>query len=235
MTCTINTKSFTPEMIGNLFINVMGLGDSAFRTQYEEMVDVAMKLDGVDEPVELTEEQKEERIEAMYGEVVSQDREQEKWVLCPVCMLGGNGNEKEQNARVANCTDCHGERGWMDDHSTINAYNTLSGTIKMETADDQVVITRNFEVVAPNKEFYSQAKQTIRAESNDEGLVVRAILTADKITNPVQRRVRLQKIWTRFWVNHFAWAENGQWWLSPKATKKIRLALNARGIRSKSL
>ena len=231
----MRTSNMTADMIGNLFINAMGLGDSAFRTQYEEMVDVAMKLDGVDEPVELTEEQASEKIEAMFGEKVSQDREQEKWVLCPVCMLGGNGNEREQNARVAACKECHGMRGWYDDNSSIDASFTLSGTIKMSTADDQPVIPRNFEVVAPNKEFYSQAKQTIRAESNDEGLVVRAILTADKITNPVQRRVRLQKIWTRFWTNHFAWAENGQWWLSPKATKKIRLALNARGIHSKSL
>jgi hypothetical protein len=55
---------------------------------------------------------------------------QEMWVWCPVCFdeeLGKSTGKVFDKGRVFRCSECKGERGWLDDPSTINAYFTTTG------------------------------------------------------------------------------------------------------------
>jgi hypothetical protein len=211
-----------------MFVEMMGIGRVARRTHYEQMVAAAMPVDDeiVVEETPLSCDDDDKR----YGETVNGTGAGESWVMCPTCLASG---KVESEGRTFRCNECKGKRGWWDDRSSIDAYGTTSGDTPVllpELTKFSEDVPRNFWEVAPKKDFYSVAKYYPKAESNDEGLVCRAILEADKILNDEARMQRLTKLWKKFWERTFAWQECGQHWLSPRATRNLRLEFNRRGV-----
>lgn len=151
----------------------------------------------------------------------------EMWVPCEAC----KGKKKAE--RLA-CKVCKGKFGWWDDGSDINAYFTISGS--MPSVDYFIDIASrippNFRELAPNKDFYSEAKFNPIFQgnhvSNDEGLVLKTILEADKIEDIQKRQDRYRLIWNHFWYKVYAYRECAQLWLSYRATKRIKVELQKR-------
>lgn len=225
---TIITKNLNAEQIAGLFMFYLGLSKDHFRAVEEPMEEIVIPEE------DMFEQEREEAFESKFREWTKDDKEQEKWVQCDKCE-GAGKMQDEEDGRWYRCGECKGRGGWLDDRSSVNASFTLSGDINSDkdwfAAFLQNEIPRNMRELPPvNK--YSAAKMYWKAESNDEGKVCLAILAADKIKDKTLQKVRLTKLWKAFWQRYFAWAENGQHWLSPRAMKRITKEFNKRGIMS---
>lgn len=179
-------------------------------------------------------EQPVEVPELRCGERRALKNEREIWVPCPVCE--GQGYQEDEG-RKYRCKECSGKKGWWDDHSEVNANFTTSGDNPV-TVDQPTKLAmttpRNMFEQAPWKGFYSIAKFNPQFSgmhaTNEEGLVLKTLLAADKMEDPRRREIFLRAAWKRFWEKHFAYAECAQWWLTPRAVKRIKEEFRKRGI-----